>query len=302
MLMADRAGLAVEHACAYEREPTNVEMLQRSLLPERCPRGGDPDRRRPCRAVPTWAGTGTDAIPLEDGRLGVAMGDVVGQRRHRRSLADGAAFATPRGHALEGHSPGVVLDRGWTGWCEPRGRSMATLLTMVVEPTWSRSGWRAPGHVPSLVVGPDGAAEYLEGALEPAARGVRVGGARRAQRDARARLEPVLYTDGLVEERGVSIDLGLVALPHRGPSVPADPDELSTGSPASKLNAPTAADDTRSGSEGPLPAARGTPPWWSRRSLPLGSVARPRLAAAAGCRHEEISGSRGDRHATEGRL
>ena len=37
MLMADRAGLAIEHARAYERELSNVEMLQRSLLPERLP-------------------------------------------------------------------------------------------------------------------------------------------------------------------------------------------------------------------------------------------------------------------------
>ena len=37
ILMADRAGLAIEHARAYERELSNVEMLQRSLLPERLP-------------------------------------------------------------------------------------------------------------------------------------------------------------------------------------------------------------------------------------------------------------------------
>ena len=61
MLMADRAGLAIEHARAYERELSNVEMLQRSLLPERLPehQGHPGGGRATCPVARTWAATGT---------------------------------------------------------------------------------------------------------------------------------------------------------------------------------------------------------------------------------------------------
>ena len=60
ILMADRAGLAIEHARAYEREVSNVEMLQRSLLPQGCPTSRE-SRSAPATspAAPTWAATGT---------------------------------------------------------------------------------------------------------------------------------------------------------------------------------------------------------------------------------------------------
>ena len=53
VLMADRAGLAVEHARKYERELSNVELLQRSLLPDRLP---DVDGRADRRALPARRG------------------------------------------------------------------------------------------------------------------------------------------------------------------------------------------------------------------------------------------------------
>ena len=69
MLMADRAGLAIEHAREYERELSNVEMLQRSLLPDRLPTSRD--FQIAARYMPGGAEVGGDwydAIPLDGGR------------------------------------------------------------------------------------------------------------------------------------------------------------------------------------------------------------------------------------------
>ena len=103
MLMADRAGLAIEHARAYERELSNVEMLQRSLLPERLPeRQGHPGGGR---LHARWRGRGRRLVRRDPARRRPGgRGD--GRRggpRHRRRVADGPA--APRDARLRGRGP-----------------------------------------------------------------------------------------------------------------------------------------------------------------------------------------------------
>jgi PAS domain S-box-containing protein len=212
MLMADRAGLAVEHARAYERELSNVEMLQRSLLPERLPQ----IKGAQVAAVymPGGADVGGDwydAIPLEGGRVGVAMGDVVGHGIGAASLMGQLRHAM-RAYAIEGHSPAGVLDRLGKLVRGLDGGQMATLLYLVMEPEDGTVRFSNAGHVPPLVIGPDGEAHYLETAHNPP-----LGVFESPDHlETTVELSPgstiVLYTDGLVEERGVSIDRGLEAL------------------------------------------------------------------------------------------
>ncbi len=123
MLMADRAGLAIEHARAYERELSNVEMLQRSLLPERLPeRRGHPGRGPlHARWRATWAATGTTRSRSRAAAwawrwatwwaTASAPPSLMGQLRHAM-----------RAYALEGHSPGGVLDRLDQAGARPRRR------------------------------------------------------------------------------------------------------------------------------------------------------------------------------------
>ena len=224
-LMADRAGLAIEHARAYEREVSNVELLQRSLLPDRLPRvrGG----QIAARYLPGGADVGGDwydAVLLEGGRLGVAMGDVVGHGIGAASLMGQLRHAT-RAYAQEGHSPAVVLDRLDCLVRSLDGGQMATLVYLVVEPDLSLVRLASAGHVPPLVIRPDGRGHYLDAAPDPPLGVFDTGG----HAELEAELEPgstlVLYTDGLVEERGVSIEAGLEALRHAAQD-PGDPEEL----------------------------------------------------------------------------
>ena len=225
--MADRAGLAIEHARAYERELSNVEMLQRSLLPERLPEVEG--IQIAARYMPGGADVGGDwydAIPLDGGRVGVAMGDVVGHGIGAASLMGQLRHAM-RAYALEGHSPAGVLDRLDRLVRGLDGGQMATLLYLVMEPDHGTVRFASAGHVPPLVIGPDGDAHYLESAPQPAAGRVREP---RPPRDCTMELTPgstiVLYTDGLVEERGVSIDQGLEALRLAASQDACHPDEL----------------------------------------------------------------------------
>jgi serine phosphatase RsbU (regulator of sigma subunit)/anti-sigma regulatory factor (Ser/Thr protein kinase) len=225
VLMADRAGLAIEHARAYEREVGTVELLQRSLLPDRLPTV--PGLQIAARYLPGGADVGGDwydAIPLESGALGVAMGDVVGHGIGAAALMGQLRHAA-RAYALEGHSPGAVLDRLDRLVRTLEGAQMATLLYLVVDPEGRTVRFASAGHVPPLAIGPDRDARFLEGAPDPP-----LGVFPSAEHtELSAEIEPgttiVLYTDGLVEKRGVSIDDGLDAL-RRAACEPADPEEL----------------------------------------------------------------------------
>jgi serine phosphatase RsbU (regulator of sigma subunit)/anti-sigma regulatory factor (Ser/Thr protein kinase) len=225
VLMADRAGLAIEHARAYEREVGTVEMLQRSLLPDKLPIV--PGLRIGARYEPGGAAVGGDwydAIPLEDGRMGLAMGDVVGHGLGAASLMGQLRHAA-RAYALEGHSPPVVLDRLDRLVRSLPGAQMATLLYVVADPDLRRVRFASAGHVPPLIVGRDGKARFVEGTPNPPLGVFESTG----HDELTVELDPgstiVLYTDGLVEERGESIDAGLEAL-RRAAEHPSDPVEL----------------------------------------------------------------------------
>jgi PAS domain S-box-containing protein len=227
VLMADRAGLAIEHARAYERELGTVEMLQRSLLPDKLPRlvgASIAARYKPGAAGVNVGGDWYDAIQLDDGRVGLAMGDVVGHGLGAAALMGQLRHAA-RAYALEGHSPPAVLDRLDRLVRSLPGAQMATLLYMVVDPDVRRLSFASAGHVPPLVVAPGAPPRFLEGAPNPPLGVFDTSG----HEELTVELEPgstvVLYTDGLVEQRGVSIDAGLEAL-RRAAEQPRDPEEL----------------------------------------------------------------------------
>jgi PAS domain S-box-containing protein len=227
-LVADRASLAIEHARLYEREHGIVETLQRSLLPDRMPQV--PGLELAARYLPGARGAEVggdwyDAIPLDDGRLGVAMGDVVGHGLGAAALM-GRLRNALRAYALEGHPPAealVRLDRMVQN-LEP-GR-MATLIYLVIESDASAVTYATAGHLPPLVLAPGGEATYLVGD-HSVPLGVLPGSEYGEQR---ADIEPgstlVFYTDGLVEERGVPIDKGLEGLKWAVKEGPADAEAL----------------------------------------------------------------------------
>jgi serine phosphatase RsbU (regulator of sigma subunit)/anti-sigma regulatory factor (Ser/Thr protein kinase) len=255
ILMADRAGLAIEHARAYERELSNVEMLQRSLLPDRLPRLDG--IQVAARYMPGGADVGGDwydAILLEGGRVGVAMGDVVGHGIGAAALMGQLRHAM-RAYALEGHSPAGVLDRLDRVVRSLDGAQMATLLYLVMEQDHRTVRFASAGHVPPLVISPEGEADYLECAPNPPLGVFESPGHRELSTELAPGSTIVLYTDGLVEERGVSIDQGLEALRLAASQDACHPDELCDRLVAAMLAIHPANDDIAVLALRALPAA-----------------------------------------------
>ncbi len=91
---------------------------------------------------------------------------------------------------------------------------MATLVYMVIAPDLGSVEFSSAGHLPPLVLGPDGVGRVPRGRAHALPLGV-MPSAEYPQVDAECSKPGstiVLYTDGLVEERGASIDRGLDAL------------------------------------------------------------------------------------------
>jgi FixJ family two-component response regulator/anti-sigma regulatory factor (Ser/Thr protein kinase) len=227
-LAADRAGRAIERARRFQQEHETAVTLQRSLLPDRLP--DIPGLALAARYLPDAAGTEVggdwyDVIPLADGRVGIAMGDVVGRGIPAASLM-GQLRNGLRAYAIEGHPPAAVLERLDRLVQSLNPGRMATLLYMVLDADGRNAVFANAGHLPPLVVEDERKPRLLEGA-----RGVPLGVLPYATfEEAGARLEPgstlVLYTDGLVEERGISIEIRLGDLQRAASASYEGPNEL----------------------------------------------------------------------------
>src|SRR3954449_7993699 len=227
-LAADRAGRAIERARRFEQEHETAVTLQRSLLPDRLP--DVPGLALAARYLPGAAGTEVggdwyDVIPLADGRVSIAMGDVVGRGIPAASLM-GQLRNGLRAYAIEGHPPSVVIERLDRLVQSLNPGRMATLLFPVLEPDGRNAVFANAGHLPPLVVEADRSPRLLEGA-----RGVPLGVLPYASfEETGARLEPgstlVVYTDGLVEERGISIEIRLADLQRAASETFEGPNEL----------------------------------------------------------------------------
>ena len=227
-LAADRVAAAIDRRRLHEQAHRIAETLQLSLLPSRMPEPPGvalATRYRPGAAGTRVGGDLYDVVCYPDGRLGLAIGDVVGHGVEAASLM-GRLRTAVQVFALEGDPPERLLERVnrlVARWEEGR---FATLAYLVYDPRDSTLTFSSAGHLPPLVRAPDGAVSHLEGA-ESVPLGVLPLGEYRAER---VELAPgstlVLYTDGLVEERGVSLDRGLARLQEAVEGGPAELEPL----------------------------------------------------------------------------
>jgi PAS domain S-box-containing protein len=207
--------LADEALRAQEAEEREIAIgLQRALLPGQLvsnPRLALAARYEAGSDVLEVGGDWYDAFSLPDGRVGLTVGDVVGH-----GLVAAAAMGQLRTavSALAQHSasPGALLSRLDGFLARTQTTDFATVCYAVLDPATGEIEYASAGHPPMLVVSPEGATSWLDGAQSPPLTGL-AGGLRR---DRSARLEPgsllVLYSDGLIERRGERPSVGLARL------------------------------------------------------------------------------------------
>ncbi|MER6347714.1 SpoIIE family protein phosphatase [Streptomyces sp. NPDC001595] len=213
--IARRAGLALDNARLYERQRKVAETMQNHLLP---PMPSVPGLEMTARYVPAphasqVGGDWYDAFRMADGATALAIGDVVG---HDLEAAAGMAQVRNmlRAYAWSQHDPpSRIVERLDEAIEHITDVAMATMIFARIEAEdddhWQLS-WTNAGHPPPLLISQDGVADYLT-----AGHGILLGtGVRgRPRSDATVSLRPgsilLLYTDGLVEEPGHTLDKGL---------------------------------------------------------------------------------------------
>ena len=197
--------------------------LQRSLLPDRLPDvlGIGVDARY-LPAKDEVGGDWYDVIELDRGRIGLAIGDVVGHGVRAATLM-GQLRTGLRAYAIEGREPGAVLEHVDQLLQTIRGRGMATAGYAVFDPDTGELCLASAGHPPPLMVPRGGDPYYLE--IEP---GPPLGTLTYATFSETtvtlgADDSVLLYTDGLVEVRGEALEEGLnrLAAAVRGAESPS---------------------------------------------------------------------------------
>ena len=190
----------------YEIEHTIAETLQRSLLPERLPQIdglGLVPRYLPAGHGAAIGGDWYDALERPDGRVALIVGDVVGHGL-RAAATMGQLRNAFRAYGLIESSPAEVMAR--VNRLVTSGEdAMATVLYLVLDRETGDVTFSAAGHPPPLLLAPDGP-RFLEGG-----RSMPIGAADPAVfREAKGVVTPgstlLLYTDGLVERRGVPLE------------------------------------------------------------------------------------------------
>jgi hypothetical protein len=225
--IARRAGLALDNARLYQRQRKVAETMQNHLLPQM---PGVAGLQMTARYVPApdasqVGGDWYDAFPLADASTALAIGDVVG---HDLEAAAGMAQVRNmlRAYAwFQQEPPSRIVERLDEAIQHITDVPMATMIFARIEPAhnghWQLT-WTNAGHPPPLLISRDGLAHYLTDG-----HGILLGTRAAIPRpDATALLPPgstlVLYTDGLIEAPGHTLDTGLnqlrqhaAALAHR---------------------------------------------------------------------------------------
>jgi serine/threonine-protein kinase RsbW len=208
--VAQQCGLALDRAALFEAERDLSRELQLGLL------GGElPDVEglvvssgyRPGTEELNVGGDWYDAFVRPNGSLALVVGDVVGHGLEA-AVVMGQLRGAVRALAVSG-TPVQVVERLDAFVETLPAAELTTLAYVELEPASGAMRYACAGHPPPLVVGADGRTRFLwDGRSAPL--GSILGHARSEASERLGEGETlVLYTDGLVERRGESLDVGL---------------------------------------------------------------------------------------------
>ncbi|HVB42977.1 MAG TPA: ATP-binding SpoIIE family protein phosphatase [Streptosporangiaceae bacterium] len=215
MEFASRAGLFMDNARKYSRERTTALTLQRAMLPTglSAPKSVEVRHRYlPGSKLIEVGGDWYESIALPGGRVALVVGDVAGHGV-RAAVTMGRLRTAIKTLTMLELPPAETLQRlddlmHELGVFEPH---FATCVYAIYDSVDGTCEVASAGHLPPLLVRPDGTSEFLDvSPAPPLGIGASPIISRTLPIDDGSLL--VMYTDGLVEKRTEDIDHGLDAL------------------------------------------------------------------------------------------
>jgi serine phosphatase RsbU (regulator of sigma subunit) len=215
MEFAARAAIFIDNARRYNREHATALALQRSMLPTGLSAPSSVEVRHrylPGSKLIEVGGDWYESIALPGARVALVVGDVAGHGvraavtmgRLRTAIQTLAMLELPPAESLQ------QLDELMHSLGE-REPHFATCAYAVFDAVTGSCEVAVAGHLPPLLVRPDGSNEFLDVAPGPPL-GIGEGPIESRQFTMEDGSLFVLYTDGLVENRTRDIDDGLLRL------------------------------------------------------------------------------------------
>ncbi|MFF9066692.1 SpoIIE family protein phosphatase [Streptomyces sp. NPDC014891] len=213
--LASRAALCLDNARLYSQVQDIALTLQRALLPTALassPSVRVAHRYLPGSRVTEVGGDWYDVLDLPGGRVALVVGDVMGHGVPA-AAAMGRLRITTKALARQNLEPDSLLAE-LDACAQEAGIAYATCLYIRYDPATGLARVANAGHLPPLLRRADGTVESVDEVL-----GVPLGVGGVPFRTTGIELRDgdtlALYTDGLVEARGVDIDRGMAALRDR---------------------------------------------------------------------------------------
>ncbi|WP_059013184.1 SpoIIE family protein phosphatase [Streptomyces specialis] len=219
MEVANRAAISLDNARLYVREREGALMLQRSLLPRSLPDIAGVEvghRYLPSATGTEIGGDWFDVIPLTGGRVAFVVGDATGHGLRAATVMGRLRTAARTLAGLE-LPPAEVLrrlnDLGADIAQHPDDPLLATCVYAAYDPATGICALATAGHLPPVLAGPDPAAGgWTATALDlPPGTPLGIEGATFTEHriDVPEGSLLVLYTDGLIENRGEDLTSGI---------------------------------------------------------------------------------------------
>jgi serine phosphatase RsbU (regulator of sigma subunit) len=210
-----RAGSATERTRLWQASQRQraidqriVEVLQGAIVPDRLPRFEGIELAasyHPADVFVDVGGDWYDAFDIEGGLL-LMVGDVAGHGLEAATLM-GRTRNALRAYAVEDHDPAELLRRSHEMLYSLEPGSMVTAVVACFDPERRRLTYARAGHPPPLLSDSHGT-RFLD-AVNSTPLGTLSGRYDSTWLDLEPGALVVLYTDGLIERRHRSIDVGL---------------------------------------------------------------------------------------------
>lgn len=206
-VLAGRLGQGLQRVHQIDQQRETALALQHAILGPSVSRGFAV-RYQPASVPLQVGGDWYDVVDLDDGRIGLVVGDCVGHGLHAATVM-GQLRSACRALLLEHPSPAAALSALDRFAARLPGARCTTAFCAVLSPDTGEIVYSCAGHPPPILVQADRSTRLLEGA-----RATPLGLKRPPHRtEARETMPPrstlLLYTDGLVERRRESIDDGI---------------------------------------------------------------------------------------------
>ena len=207
-VLAGRLGQGLQRVHQVDQQRETALALQHAILgPAHLPRGFAVRYQAASRPLHV-GGDWYDVVDLQDGRIALIVGDCVGHGLPAATVM-GQLRSACRALLLDHPSPRAALCGLDRFAARLPGAQCTTVVCAVLDPGTGELVYSSAGHPPPILVDADGITRTLDdGHTIPV--GLRPG---RPRPEAHVTVSPgatlLLYTDGLVERRGSSLDHGI---------------------------------------------------------------------------------------------